>query len=710
MTSNKEQGNKIVAPWTRIIILLVALASALLISYIFTGTILPSSSKDALVLQNALLLVVLGSALLEHHFTKPADSVVNSLMGAITLVSVYTVAPRTPWLLVFCYCLFVFTFSIICVTSSSGKNITGWRKTVSDVTYKASVVLGRAKLLYSIIFLFGLYAFYKIQSPHTIALVIFWGLFIVIWPLGLPQFLSSFTKRDNKVNQKSGKLIRTDSPGLLRFSITPTTKWKHNVPHIYQRADGVQNWVLPLYSHIQNENLIGTALTLGRVEEPLNRLENGFVYGVKANFAPDNSTIMSYFGEKSNARLTGFIIEGSEISQIQFELWDDTICKAGMLVWCKMGKTTVYYQVTNGSTREENLETDRHGFQVAVAAQLGILSEKKGFKKYDWLPCMNTPIFSALDGKRERPHETPNTDFRYGVIPNSNINVTGHFTGTFDHHTAILGITGSGKTELAFDMIRHSLDNDMKVICIDLTSQYESRLSDLSPTNLSITKQLAEALSKKIFDVETGTYGAPNEKKILNSFACDIRKDISDKIKDFFESQASSKEIGLIKLEEISNTQATLWITELYLTCLLNYAKEHLEERQKILLVVEEAHTVMPEPSTMGLGDFSSKGLVGKISQIALQGRKYGVGLLVLAQRTATVSKTILTQCNTIISFTTYDDTSLGFLKNIFGEGHVKVIPNLKPLQAIAFGKAIRTDRPVLIEIPYDENKASINA
>ncbi len=65
----------------------------------------------------------------------------------------------------------------------------------------------------------------------------------------------------------------------------------------------------------------------------------------------------------------------------------------------------------------------------------------------------------------------------------------------------------------------------------------------------------------------------------------------------------------------------------------------------------------MPEANTMGLGDFDSKGLVGKIAQIALQGRKFGVGLLVLAQRTATESKTVLTQCNTIISFTCYDDT-----------------------------------------------------
>lgn len=124
------------------------------------------------------------------------------------------------------------------------------------------------------------------------------------------------------------------------------------------------------------------------------------------------------------------------------------------------------------------------------------------------------------------------------------------------------------------------------------------------------------------------------------------------------------------------------------------------------LIVVEEAHTVMPEANTMGLGDFDSKGLVGKIAQIALQGRKFGVGLLVLAQRTATVSKTVLTQCNTIMSFTCYDDTSLGFLRNIYGPEHVALIPNLPRLRAVAFGPWIRSETPVVLEIPFDATKA----
>jgi len=97
--------------------------------------------------------------------------------------------------------------------------------------------------------------------------------------------------------------------------------------------------------------------------------------------------------------------------------------------------------------------------------------------------------------------------------------------------------------------------------------------------------------------------------------------------------------------------------------------------------------------------------MVAKIAQIALQGRKYDVGLLVIAQRTATVSKTVLTQCNTMVAFSTYDQTGIEFMSNFYGSDYARLAPNLGFLQAVAFGKGIRSERPLIVEIPYDERK-----
>jgi hypothetical protein len=292
------------------------------------------------------------------------------------------------------------------------------------------------------------------------------------------------------------------------------------------------------------------------------------------------------------------------------------------------------------------------------------------------------------------------------VVPHTAINVVGEFADMLEYHTAILGVTGSGKTELAFDLLRYALKHETKVICIDLTSRYAGRLGDLSPYNLSISPELSGKLAEKLLDAETGPYGAGAEKKALKDFADKLREDIKENLAQFLVSQDKDKQLGIITLDEISTTKATIFITELYLTCLLHFARDNAEKCPRILLVVEEAHTVMPEPTTMGLGDFDSRGLVAKIAQIALQGRKYHVGLLVIAQRTATVSKTVLTQCNTMVSFSCFDDTSLGFLGNCFGATHTSAIPNLQFLQAVVFGKGVKSQRPIIVQIPFDENKS----
>ena len=79
--------------------------------------------------------------------------------------------------------------------------------------------------------------------------------------------------------------------------------------------------------------------------------------------------------------------------------------------------------------------------------------------------------------------------------------------------------------------------------------------------------------------------------------------------------------------------------------------------------------------------------------------------MLVIAQRTANVSKTVLTQCNTIISFQEFDKTSSEFLANYFGQGIADVLPNLKFRQAIAAGKALKSNVPMIFEVPEINEK-----
>jgi len=659
-------------PWARVVILLAALISALGLSRHFSGVWIPTEPPDALIFQNALLLVVLGSAIIEHKYTVPADSVVNGLLGMVTLVTVYTVAPRTSWWVIFSYCGAVFLVSTICTVVSSGPDISGWRKWVADRTFRPAVVFGRARVLYSIVFLYGLLAFYGLQDQRTIAFVIFWGLFVALWPLEVPQLLSALTEKAQSPTA-IGEVVRSDWPDVLRVRLAQGASWNPGSYVVYAQADGQRKLVMPLYSRVQQDGVLATGLCGPLIESQGDGREGGFIYKLEAHEEVSTETAKAEF---ESGQLLGFVVEESSIGSIRFETWRVDRCSEGALVYCKVGAETVFYQITDGLTREETLESDRHGFQVAIATQLGILDQNRGFRKFAWLPPMNTPIFSTPPDFGEDVLEDHDGDFQYGTVPGTKLPVRGGFAASMEYHTAILGVTGSGKTELAFDLIAHAVDEDIKVVCIDITAKYAGRLDHLKARDLSIKPETSAELSERLFAVDTGTYGAGPEKAALREYADQLREEVRESIEDFIKSQEDDALVGIVTLEEISNTKASIFITELFLTGIFEFARDEPDECPRVLIVVEEAHTVIPEASTMGLGDYDSRGLVGKIAQIALQGRKFGVGLLVIAQRTATVSKTVLTQCNTMITLNCFDETSLKFLGNVYGKTHTNMIAN----------------------------------
>lgn len=691
------------APWARVTVMLLGLLGALLLAWVLTGSVIPRDSKESLIFQNGLLLLVLGSAIIEHKFTRPADAVVNGLMGVVTLVPVYPSAPRLAWAIVFSYALLIFVVASICVALSEKPAPTGRKQWLTNATYYFATTFGQARIFFSVLILFGAFSFYSIRSTETVILLLFWAFYVLAWFTGLPTALTRLMQR-TAAAPSIASIVRVDAPNIVRAELVPGSTWTKTTPKACCQADGTTGLLVPLYSAIQADKRIGTGLFIPYAWAE-NAPQPGQILDVPKAQRPSDAELSSLLGGDATCPLIGFVVEGSEIGSIRFEIWDPLQCEEGQLVWIGAGASRVYYQIVNGETREEAFESNRHGFQVAVAAQVGTFVAGAGFQKYPWLPSMNAPVFGVPATFGVDLKAGKDTDFQLGTIPKSSIPVSLTAAEAFDHHVAILGVTGSGKTELTFDLIRHAIAQGSKVIAVDLTARYTGRLADLTPTNLSLTPALASELSARLFAVETGTYGAGKERGELKALGDKLTADIKQAVVAFMQDGSGTGRLGLITLPEISNTKATLFITELFLTIILNYAKETGAVSPRTLIVLEEAHTVIPEPSTMGLGDYDSRGLVGKIAQIALQGRKYRVGLLVVAQRTATVSKSVLTQCNTIISFSCIDDTSIGFLSNVFGSEYASLLPTLPHLQAVAFGKAIRSQRPLIVQIPFSEAK-----
>ena len=72
---------------------------------------------------------------------------------------------------------------------------------------------------------------------------------------------------------------------------------------------------------------------------------------------------------------------------------------------------------------------------------------------------------------------------------------------------------------------------------------------------------------------------------------------------------------------------------------------------------------------------------------------------MLITQRTANVTKTILNQCNTIFAMRTFDDTGKEFLSNYIGGDYANVLPSLIARHAVVFGKASTCENPVLIRL-----------
>ena len=81
-------------------------------------------------------------------------------------------------------------------------------------------------------------------------------------------------------------------------------------------------------------------------------------------------------------------------------------------------------------------------------------------------------------------------------------------------------------------------------------------------------------------------------------------------------------------------------------------------KRHPIAIMCDEAHLYIPERMQ---ADSSDAVAVQIFERIAKEGRKYGIGLVVISQRPSEVNRTVLSQCNNVVAMrlTNVDDQSV---------------------------------------------------
>lgn len=121
-----------------------------------------------------------------------------------------------------------------------------------------------------------------------------------------------------------------------------------------------------------------------------------------------------------------------------------------------------------------------------------------------------------------------------------------------------------------------------------------------------------------------------------------------------------------------------------------------------VLLVLEEAHTFAPGRALTG----AEQRAVITTRQIAQEGRKFNVGLVLISQRPSRLDETTLSQCNSYVIMRLVNPADQNFVCKVIetmGESEARMLPDLDVGEALLAGQMINF--PVLARIKPPQSK-----
>ena len=119
-----------------------------------------------------------------------------------------------------------------------------------------------------------------------------------------------------------------------------------------------------------------------------------------------------------------------------------------------------------------------------------------------------------------------------------------------------------------------------------------------------------------------------------------------------------------------------------------------------LLIVMEEAHRYL----SSGADSLASE----TVQRIAKEGRKYGVGAMIISQRPSEVDETILSQCGTFFALRLSNPTDRERVRGTLPDGLVgllDVLPVLRTGEAIVMGEAAKLPMRCRITLPPEEHR-----
>lgn len=666
-------------------------------------------NENAIWLYSGFASLLFGSRLLNPHFTPPADAATNAFMAlAALLAGSLVVAPGGTdaallWSgIALCAGICVVSILVLLIRPPVGPET----RPLVRLADKAVRGLGSPIVIFTIVILLCVWLFHRTRAVEVAALLSAWAVIVVLRPvesvLGLMDWAATqwgVAKTDHVI----GAIAAYQSPGIVLVRQLGHNSVPRGTPMVV--ADDNGPWMLGVALNYvgRDEGNLLRVLTV-RLPEGLKgrirKLPETRGTGIALALSATPEELAEVPAIKWINRLCGVVVSDTNLDYVLFEVTEDRELAEGRLVEARIGEHHVIFQIIDGLTREDIVQQkNTYGYARAKARKIGRWDmNARKFVPVKWLPRINAPVF-LLDSDQHAVDPEA-----IGHFPDTNFGVSLNISEAVTHNTAILGILGIGKSYLAVELVERMIADGIKVICLDLTNQY----ADLLPEFIDPVFEEARRLEL----VAAGQGGVPNQNQEQGGSHSAFRAQITEQLRAFVDP-AEQRKLRVLNPAQFEVTRqaggmfqgnanmATLTpteITAIVSDAALAVCQEHgMIDRARVCLIYEEAHSLVPEwNSVVAEGD---KAATARSARAILQGRKYGLGCLLITQRTANVTKTILNQCNTIFAMRTFDDTGKEFLSNYIGRDYAGVLPGLEARHAVIFGKASSCENPVLVRL-----------
>jgi uncharacterized protein len=220
----------------------------------------------------------------------------------------------------------------------------------------------------------------------------------------------------------------------------------------------------------------------------------------------------------------------------------------------------------------------------------------------------------------------------------------------------------------------------------------------LSGINLNIRRPL-DSLASKLRDPRYDFLFKPGPWK--PNLQGHIAQDLPDLMKFWI---GSKRPISILDLSgvpaNISNSIVGILLRILYDG--LFWARNLPEggKERPLLVVMEEAHSYLND---------NFEGLASTIVQkIVKEGRKYGIGAMIVSQRPSEINPTILSQCGTFFSLRLSNSTDRAHIKGAITDnldGLTDMLPILRTGEAIILGEAVKLPMRTMVEAPPKDRR-----